>query len=117
MRRREFLVTTLVASVRPMTSLAQAPAQVRRVGVLSPTQAAVEAIRQATLPELAKFGFTEGRNLEVRALSADGVWERLPALGREIVETGPDVIIAVAPASIRAARGYQHDSHRDVLRR
>jgi putative ABC transport system substrate-binding protein len=46
----------------------------------------------------------EGRNLSVQVFSADDAYERLPALAVELVATKPDVIIAVAPVAIRAAR-------------
>ncbi len=104
MRRRDFLLTPLAALVLPTPALAQALERVWRVSALSPTRGGIDTLRQITLPELAKLGFVEGRNLVFHALSAEGAYERLPALGSEIVETKPDVIIAVAPVAIRAAR-------------
>ena len=71
--------------------------------MLTPNQFGAESIRQITLPELAKLGFEEGRNLTYQVFSADDVPERLPPLAAELVATKPDVIIAVGPSSIRAA--------------
>jgi putative ABC transport system substrate-binding protein len=84
--------------------LAQTPERVWRVGLLTPNQFSERTMRQFNLPELAKLGFVEGRNLSVQVFSADDVFERLPALAVELVATKPDVIIAVAPGAIRAAR-------------
>ena len=60
--------------------------------------------RSFNLPELARLGFVEGRNLSVQAFSADDVFERLPVLAVELAATKPDAIIAVGPSAIRAAR-------------
>jgi putative ABC transport system substrate-binding protein len=55
-----------------------------------------------TLPELARLGFIEGRNLllDVRA----GSPVEVPRLARELVALKPDVIMAVASNPIDAAR-------------
>jgi putative ABC transport system substrate-binding protein len=80
------------------------PEKVRRVAVLTPSQSGQSTIRQFTLPELAKLGFEEGRDYAYQVFSADDVPERLPSLALSLVATKPDVIIAVGPSSIRAAR-------------
>jgi len=102
-RRREFL-PVLAAPLLAAPALAQQPERVWRLGALAAARYPVEAIQQFTLPELAKLGFVEGRNLTFHGISADGAYERLPALARELVEAKPDVILAVAPSAIRAAR-------------
>ncbi len=104
MRRRDFLLTALVAPLFPTPVEAQAPGRVWRIGALSPSPAAIETIRTVTLPELAKSGYIEGQNLIFHSLSAEGVWERLPGLALELVEAKPDVILAVGPGAIRAAK-------------
>jgi putative tryptophan/tyrosine transport system substrate-binding protein len=104
MRRRDFLLIALVSPMLDMAALAQGQERVWRVGALTVTRTSIDTIRHLTLSELAKRGLVEGRNLVFHALSADGVFERLPALGRELVEAKPDVIIAVGPTAIRAAR-------------
>ena len=85
-------------------ALAQTPERVRRVGLLTPNQFGERNFRQLNLPELARLGSVEGHNLGVQVFSADDVYERLPALAVELVATTPDVIIAVGPGVIRAAR-------------
>jgi putative tryptophan/tyrosine transport system substrate-binding protein len=74
-----------------------------RVGVLAPSSLSIRLIREQTLPELAKDGFVEGRNLVVETRAVDGAPERLPALASELVALGVDALVAVADPSIRAA--------------
>jgi len=104
MRRRDLLLGALAVPLLPPPLLAQTPEKVWRVGLLTPNQFGARVFRQLNLPELARLGFVEGRNLSVQVFSADDAYERLPALAVELVATKPDVIIAVAPTAIRAAR-------------
>ena len=59
-------------------------------------------MRTITLPELARRGFSEGRNLiiDIRA----GPREQLPELVHDLASTRPEVIIAVGAAAIRASQ-------------
>jgi putative ABC transport system substrate-binding protein len=94
---------TSVASLLPAPIPAKAQEKVWRVSVLTPNSFGESTIRQITLPELARLGFEEGRNLTYEVFSADEHHERLPALAAELVARKPDAIIAVAPPAIRAA--------------
>jgi putative tryptophan/tyrosine transport system substrate-binding protein len=104
MRRRDLLLSALAVPLLPTPLLAQTPEKVWRVGLVTPNQFGARTFRQLNLPELARLGFVEGRNLSVQVFSADDIYERLPALAVELVATKPDVIIAVGPGAIRAAR-------------
>ncbi|MBM1172688.1 ABC transporter substrate-binding protein [Microvirga arabica] len=104
MKRRDLLLSALAVPLLPNPLLAQTPEKVRQVGLLTPNQFGARVFRQLNLPELAKLGFVEGRNLSVQIFSADDAYERLPALAVDLVATKPDVIVAVAPTAIRAAR-------------
>jgi putative ABC transport system substrate-binding protein len=53
---------------------------------------------------LRELGWVEGRNLLFELRSADGHPDRLPGLAADLVRTRVDVIIAVSPPAIRAAR-------------
>jgi ABC-type uncharacterized transport system substrate-binding protein len=81
---------------------AQAPARVYRVGYLTPGAFAVrdEAFRR----ELGRLGYTEGRNLVLEYRSAEGQFERLPALAAELVGLKVDVIAAVVTQASLAAK-------------
>jgi hypothetical protein len=76
MRRRDLLLSALVFPLLSTPVRAQAPERVWRVGVLTPTRPVVDLFRQFTLPELARLGFVEGRNLALDIRSADGDYER-----------------------------------------
>ena len=53
---------------------------------------------------LRELGYVEGQNLAIEHRFAGGRIERLPELARELVQLKMDVIVAVAPYAIRAAR-------------
>jgi putative ABC transport system substrate-binding protein len=76
--------------------------KVYRLGILSPGAGVVERMQRTTLPELARLGFSEGKNLIVEARS--GPREQLAELARELAETRPDAVIAVSGWAIRAMR-------------
>ena len=84
---------------------AQTPDKVYRLGVLAPgneTSWPRSPVRTVTLPELAKQGFMEGRNLIVEPRF--GPSASLPELARELIASKPDAILAVSVDAIRAAR-------------
>lgn len=107
MRRRAVLrglgsavaVLPLVAGVR--TALAQDAGRVYRLGHLAVTGPAESLTRQFALPELAKLGFAEGRNLVFDGRTGEPA--ALPELIRELLATRPDAIIANGEAAIVAA--------------
>jgi len=53
---------------------------------------------------LRDLGYVEGRNLVIEDRSAEGKFERLPALAAELVALGVDVILAPGTPSAMAAR-------------
>jgi putative ABC transport system substrate-binding protein len=76
--------------------------KVYRLGILTPAAGPVQRIRDLVLPELARLGFTEGKNLVVEARV--GPTEQLPTVARDLGSVHPAVIIAVGAAAIRAIR-------------
>jgi putative tryptophan/tyrosine transport system substrate-binding protein len=102
MRRREFVLLAAGAAVaRPVAAHAQS-ARVYRLGVLTPGQETIERIRGTVLPELARLGFAEGRNLALEVRIGQG--DQLPALARDLAATHPDAVIAVSVPAIQAMR-------------
>jgi putative ABC transport system substrate-binding protein len=106
MKRRKFIALLggaavgwpLVAGTRP--ALAQTPNRVYRLGHLG--LAISETItRETTLPELAKLGFVEGRNLVFDARGGEP--DALPGLMGELLAARPDAVMAIGPAAIAAA--------------
>jgi putative ABC transport system substrate-binding protein len=103
MRRREFItVLSGVAAAWPLAARAQQPAMTL-VGLLTGTQIddrLIDAIRQG----LKGAGYIEGRNLAIKHRSADGRFERLPALAAELVADPAAAIVALAPPAALAAK-------------
>jgi putative ABC transport system substrate-binding protein len=77
-----------------------------RLGVLSPASASAHQPRLAVLlAALSELGYAEGRNLTIEYRFADGRFERLPELARELAEQRAQLIVAInTPAALAAAR-------------
>ena len=96
MRRRNFIAGLAATVALPLAARAQTPNRIYRLGHLANSADSETFTRQITLPELARLGFVEGRNLvfdgRVGGLAA------LPGLMRELLANKPDAIIAVGPS-------------------
>ena len=104
--RRAFVGMACLALAAPLRA-AVAPAKAYRVGYLHPTDAedvACVAFRQA----LRRAGYVAGSNTLLEERFAYGDIARLPALAAELVAKHVDVIVAVSPTAIRAARAATH---------
>ena len=51
-----------------------------------------------------ELGYLEGQNIKFEDRADDGDFGRLPGLAASLAQTRVDVIVAVAPGAIRAAR-------------
>jgi putative ABC transport system substrate-binding protein len=101
MRRRDFLLCSILASIKVNSpALAQGLKKIWRLGVLSPIDAPL--IRSTVIPELARRGFVEGQNLVVD--TRIGGEDQLPHLAGELVSTAPDAIVAVSDWAVHPAR-------------
>jgi putative ABC transport system substrate-binding protein len=101
MKRREFI--TLVGGAAAWPLAARAQQGLTLVGLLSGTQLAdrlIEAIRQG----FKDGGYVEGRNVAIKYRSADGRFDRLPALANALVADSAAAIIALAPPAALAAK-------------
>jgi putative ABC transport system substrate-binding protein len=99
------LAAALVGASPPLR--AQRPEKVWRIGVLHPVS--VESARRdegyiALVRALEALGYVSGRNLVIEHRGADGQPARLPALAAELAAIPVDLIVAVSPLPIRAAR-------------
>jgi putative ABC transport system substrate-binding protein len=109
--RRAFIGTLaggLLAA--PLAAEAQEPGKIARVGILAPT-APVPITPQpgfgitADLSRrLYELGWVEGKNLLVEPRFAEGSPDRLPGLAADLVRANVDVIVAISPPAIRAAK-------------
>lgn len=106
MERRSFfgtLVGGLLAG--PLAAEGQPAVKVHRIGVLSYLAPDVLSANLATFREtLRQHGYVEGRNVAFEIRTSAGRLEALPALAAELARLNVDVILAIAPFSIRAAR-------------
>src|SRR6266568_258649 len=102
MRRRDALLWLALAAAPISPARAQAPGKIYRLGVLASGSQTLRAPHIVVLPELARHGFVEGQNLVLEART--GAAEDMPALARELVETLPDIVLAVGLPAALAAR-------------
>lgn len=75
----------------------------RKIALLMPTSADPH-FWNALKAQLAARGYVEGRDVVYESRSAEGRFERLPALAEELVRARPDVIVTAATPPVLAAR-------------
>ena len=103
--RRAFLAGTFGLLAAPLAAEAQpAPAKVVKIGLLlgatvSSLSVQIEPFKQT----LRERGWNEGQNLTLVFRASDGDYGRLPALARELVDLGIDVIVTDGTPPTRAA--------------
>ena len=97
-------VVMLVALCMPSISGAQSLKATYRVGYLSGgSQLARVQFLAAFRQGMEELGYVEGRNMIIEARFADGKFERLPTLARELVHLKPDVLlVSTTPANLAA---------------
>jgi ABC-type uncharacterized transport system substrate-binding protein len=105
-RRRFSISLAALALVAPVTSFAQAPPKIPRIGYL---QAVVPQNNSSPFLEdfrqgLRDLGYVEGKNIQLEIRWGEGKLERLPALAAELVRMKVDVIVAVSSPSVWAAK-------------
>lgn len=77
---------------------------VPRIGFLG-IDSRMQAERVAAFNDgLRTLGYVDGRNVHIEYRYAEGQFERLPALAKELVTAKVDVIVTAAPPAVRAAR-------------
>ena len=109
MRRRDFTTGLLLAgAVRK--SRAQERIKLHRIAMIRPT-GPVSIMTDTGHPlwreffeDLRRFGDIEGQNLAVERYSGEGRPEGYADLAREVVNNGPNLIVALGDAIARAAR-------------
>ena len=101
MKRREFITLVGGAAAWPLTARAQQGERMRRIGVLAPNapddaeaQTRFAALRQG----LRRFGWIEGRNLQIDARWAAGDAGAIASAATELAALAPDVIVASGSA-------------------
>jgi putative ABC transport system substrate-binding protein len=88
-------------TLMPISAGGEAPAgRTYRIGYLSSAANVFEPFRDA----LRDLGYVEGQNLTMEARLAAGRLDQLPALAADLVKARVDVIVAVSPPAIKAAK-------------
>ena len=80
---------------------AQQSGAMYRIGWLHPSATAPRATLRDALREL---GYVEGRTITFETRLAEDKPDRLPGLAADLVRSRPDVIVAISPLAIRAAK-------------
>jgi putative ABC transport system substrate-binding protein len=81
---------------------ALAQTRMRRLGLLSPGTVPYERFRAVAMPELAREGFVEGRNLALLARVAESFGPPLRAAAAELLALRPEVISAASVPAVEA---------------
>ena len=105
MKAVALIMLALTMLTAPLTSDAQQPGKVSRIGVLyvgSPS--AAERQRSILLQGLHDLGYVEGQNITFAYRYAEEKPERLPDLAAELVQLQVDVIVAGPPEAVQAAK-------------
>ncbi|MGZ3410070.1 MAG: ABC transporter substrate-binding protein [Xanthobacteraceae bacterium] len=104
MQRREFLMGVAGTALWPLAARAQQLSKVAKIGFLYPGIVAAAPTRIAAMEDgLRAVGIQKGQ-VEVVMRQADGDPSRMPALAAELVAAKVDVIMAISPSAVRAAR-------------
>ena len=106
MKRRDCIADIGGAATMPLAARAQQSGPVPRIGYLSPVDRVVGffARDQAFQHGLKELGYVEGTNVVIEYRFADGNFDRLPALAKELIHLKVDVIVAVVTQASLAAR-------------
>jgi putative ABC transport system substrate-binding protein len=106
MRRRTFTAGALAAAVWPRAAAAQQEQRVYRLGFLTPAVPSSDGTSvEELLPRaLAEIGYAEGRSLKIERRYAHNDVRRLPALARDLARLRIDLIVAVGPTAVQAAK-------------
>ena len=102
-RRADLLLLVLLMTLAPAGAVAQQAASIPRVSYFSPGPPGAPGhagLRKA----LRELGYVEGRTIAYEDRFAEGRFERLPELAAELVRARVDIICAVGPSAIQAAK-------------
>jgi putative ABC transport system substrate-binding protein len=89
-------------------AVAQQPAKIPRVGILTPAATDATPLFQAFRKEIRNLGYVEGQTIVLDFRFARGNFDALPNLATELVRSGVDVIVTDSTSATVAAFGATH---------
>ena len=93
MKRREFITLIGATTAWPLGARAQQPANVPRIGILSPAASEAAATLTAFREAIPDLGYVEGQTIALDFRLSKGIMDALPALATEPVRVPVDVIV------------------------
>ena len=78
--------------------------RIARIGFLDQFSGPLPNLLSAFRESMSELGYVEGRNLAIVYRLADGRTDRLPELAAELIGLRVDVVIALGPAALEAAK-------------
>jgi putative ABC transport system substrate-binding protein len=75
-----------------------------RIGVLSPFNSSVDALRDAFQQRLQELGYSTGRNITVEYRASEALADRLPQLALDLVKMKVDAIVTTTASGAQAAK-------------
>src|SRR6266550_988455 len=83
----------------------QQPTKIPRIGYLTGVSPSTNSARHETFRQgLRELGYVEGKNIVIEWRSAEGKFDRLPALAAELVHLKVDIIVTGGRSATRAAK-------------
>ena len=105
MNRRDTVVALLALGIAPLVAEAQQPKKISKIGYLVPGDAAAHASNfEGFRQGLRELGYIEGKTVVLEVRYAEGRFERLPELARELVGLKVDVIVTISDGVIAAVK-------------
>ena len=89
-------------------AVAQQPAKIPRVGILTPAATDATPLFQAFRKEIRNLGYVEGQTIVLDFRFARGNFDALPNLATELVRSGVEVIVTDSTSATVAAFGATH---------
>ena len=104
MKRRDVIAALGGAAAWPLLARAQQPANMPRIGVLSPGTSEPPGLGAAFYDGLHDRGYTEGQNIVIERRYGEWKSDRFPQLAAELVRLKVDVIVVMSTSPARAAQ-------------
>lgn len=106
MNRRDVVISLLALGAAPLTARAQQPGTIPVIGFLHPgfPAGAANNTYEGLLQGLRDIGYVEGKTIKIESRWGLGKPETLSDLAAELVRLKVDVIVAVGPPSVVAAK-------------